>query len=59
VKFGYDPLVSTLKLSASHAVAIGLLEQSGIDNAGGFNGLYDLKLLNEVLVAKGLAEVIG
>ena len=59
VKFGYDPLASTLKLSATHAVSIGLLEQSGIDNAGGFNDIYDLKLLNEVLAAKGLTEVIG
>jgi NitT/TauT family transport system substrate-binding protein len=45
------PLKSTLEESAAHAVSVGLLEQSAIDAAGGFDGLYDLTLLNKVRAA--------
>jgi NitT/TauT family transport system substrate-binding protein len=48
VTFTDDPLKATLVESAAHAVSVGLLEQSAIDGAGGFDPLYDLTLLNKV-----------
>jgi NitT/TauT family transport system substrate-binding protein len=58
VEFTADPLKSTLVESAAHAVDVGLLEQSAIDDAGGnFDGLYDLDPLNKVLKKAGLDQV--
>jgi NitT/TauT family transport system substrate-binding protein len=57
VTFTNDPLKKTLVQSAAHAVDVGLLEQSEIDAAGGFDPLYDLTLLNEVLAKDGQPEV--
>ncbi|WP_117212867.1 ABC transporter substrate-binding protein [Allorhizocola rhizosphaerae] len=48
-----DPLATSLKVGADHAVEIGLLEKVDL------NGIYDLKLLNEVLRAAGKPEVKG
>jgi NitT/TauT family transport system substrate-binding protein len=45
--FTNDPVASSLLLSAKHATAQGLLKETSLD------GIYDLKLLNEVLAAKG------
>lgn len=58
VTFTADPLTGTLVKSAEDAVAVGLLDQGGLDAAGGLPGkLYDLALLNEVLQALGLPAV--
>jgi NitT/TauT family transport system substrate-binding protein len=46
-----DPLASTLFDGAKHAQDVGLLDKVDLD------GLYDLKILNEVLKDKGLPEV--
>jgi sulfonate transport system substrate-binding protein len=43
ITFTFDPLAATLKTSADHAHAVGLLESVDL------NGLYDLTLLNQVL----------
>ena len=51
--FTLDPLASTLKVSAEHAEAIGLL--SPVD----LKGLYDLTLLNQVLAGHGVPVVSG
>jgi NitT/TauT family transport system substrate-binding protein len=60
VEFTADPLPATLAESAAHAVAVGLLEQPKIDAAGGLPGtLYDLELLDKVLVAGGKEAVGG
>ncbi len=48
-----DPIASSLKTGADHATEIGLLEKVDL------NGIYDLKLLNEVLEAQGQPEVKG
>lgn len=53
VKFTADPQAATLTESASHAVEVGLLDSAGIEDVGGFEGLYALDLLNEVLVDAG------
>jgi NitT/TauT family transport system substrate-binding protein len=50
--FTDDPLPSTLVTGAEHATDVGLLDK--VDN---LPGIYDLKLLNEVLKAKGLPAV--
>jgi NitT/TauT family transport system substrate-binding protein len=50
--FTDDPLPETLITGAEHATDVGLLDK--VDN---LQGIYDLKLLNEVLKAKGLPEV--
>ena len=42
---------------AAHAVDVGLLDQAEIDAAGGFDDLYDLSLLNQVLAQDGQPEV--
>lgn len=51
--FTLDPIAASLQKSADDAVSVGLLEPVEL------NGIYDLALLNEVLVARGLAEVEG
>lgn len=54
VEFTFDPLPATLVTSAQHAVEVGLLEQSGIDEAGGLPGqLYDVTPLNTLLAEAG------
>jgi NitT/TauT family transport system substrate-binding protein len=59
VAFTANPLPATLKASAEDAVSVGLLEQAGIDAAGGLDGLYDLALLNGLLEASGAEPVSG
>jgi NitT/TauT family transport system substrate-binding protein len=51
--FTLDPLASTLKTSADHAHAVGLL--AGVN----LKGLYDLSLLNQVLAGHNQAAVSG
>lgn len=54
LSFTANPLADTLVTSAEHAVKVGLLDQSGIDAAGGLPGtLYSLDLLNTVLAERG------
>jgi NitT/TauT family transport system substrate-binding protein len=53
LEFLNDPVASSLKSGADHAIEIGLLERVDL------NGIYDLKILNEVLKAKGQPEVKG
>jgi NitT/TauT family transport system substrate-binding protein len=53
LSFTNDPLASSLKTSADHAVAVGLLEKPDL------TGIYDLTLLNQVLKAKGEPAVKG
>ena len=50
--FTDDPLPATLITGAEHATDVGLLDK--VDN---LQGIYDLKLLNEVLKAKNQPEV--
>jgi NitT/TauT family transport system substrate-binding protein len=57
VTFTDDPLKATLVESAAHAVSVGLLDQSAIDGAGGFDPLYDLSLLNKVRASEKLPPV--
>lgn len=47
VVFTADPLASTLREGAAHAVDLGLLEPADLSR------LYDLDLLNELLIARG------
>jgi NitT/TauT family transport system substrate-binding protein len=49
--FGNDPIASSLQTGAQHAEEVGLLDKVDL------NGLYDLKLLNEVLKANGQQTV--
>jgi NitT/TauT family transport system substrate-binding protein len=51
ITFTNDPIASSLVGSADHAVKVGLLEPVDL------NGIYDLKILNEVLAAKGRQAV--
>jgi NitT/TauT family transport system substrate-binding protein len=51
--FTLDPLADTLKASADHAHAMGLL------GAVDLKGLYDLTLLDQVLAAHNLPAVSG
>jgi NitT/TauT family transport system substrate-binding protein len=51
--FTDDPIASSLKTSADHAVAAGLLEKPDL------TGIYDLTLLNQVLDAAGKPAVKG
>ncbi|MFC4059231.1 ABC transporter substrate-binding protein [Planomonospora corallina] len=51
ITFTNDPIASSLVGSADHAVKVGLLEP--VDLAG----IYDLKILNEVLAAKGESPI--
>lgn len=53
VEFTYDPLASTLFVSAEHAFALGFLGDSEPD----LSGIYALDPLNKVLAEKGLAPV--
>ncbi|GGZ91767.1 aliphatic sulfonate ABC transporter substrate-binding protein [Streptomyces bluensis] len=50
IQFTNDPLASTLDTEAEHAVKAGLLEKPDL------GGIYDLKLLNQVLKAEGESE---
>jgi NitT/TauT family transport system substrate-binding protein len=50
LEFLNDPIASSLRAGADHAVEVGLLQRPKLD------GLYDLKLLNEVLKAQNLPE---
>ena len=60
VDFTADPLPATLQASADHAVSVGLLDEAKIAGAGGLPGaLYDVALLNKVLVSQGKQEVTG
>ncbi len=59
IDFIEDPLAATLATSAEHAVAVGLLDSTRIDAAGGLPGtLYDLELLNGLLAQTGREGVI-
>jgi NitT/TauT family transport system substrate-binding protein len=51
--FTTDPVASSLAKSAEDAEAVGLLDPVDLD------GIYDLKLLNEVLSDGGLDAVKG
>lgn len=58
VRFTYDPLPATLVKSAEDAIAVGLLDQAGVDAAGGLPGsLYDLAALEIVLAELGKPAV--
>jgi NitT/TauT family transport system substrate-binding protein len=57
ITFTDNPLKATLVESAAHAVKVGLLDQGAIDAAGGFDGLYDLTLLNKVRAQENLPPV--
>lgn len=58
LEFTYDPVISSLVKSAEDAAAVGLLDKAQIDAAGGLPGtLYDLDLLNKILVEQGKPEV--
>jgi NitT/TauT family transport system substrate-binding protein len=51
IEFTNDPLASTLKTGAEHAVKAGLLEEPDLQ------GIYDLTTLNKVLSAEGQPAV--
>jgi NitT/TauT family transport system substrate-binding protein len=51
ITFTNDPIASSLVTSADHAEKVGLLDPVDL------NGIYDLKILNEVLAAKGRQAV--
>ncbi|GAT69837.1 sulfonate ABC transporter substrate-binding protein [Planomonospora sphaerica] len=51
ITFTNDPIASSLVGSADHAVKVGLLEPVDL------TGIYDLKILNEVLAAKGRPQI--
>jgi NitT/TauT family transport system substrate-binding protein len=51
--FTLDPIATSLAKSAADAEEVGLLDPVDLD------GIYDLALLNEVLVEQGDAEVEG
>jgi NitT/TauT family transport system substrate-binding protein len=51
LKFTNDPLAATLREDVKHAEKVGLLKGADV------SGMFDLKLLNEVLGAAGMAEV--
>jgi NitT/TauT family transport system substrate-binding protein len=51
--FTDDPIAASLKESAAHAEAVGLLKPVTL------TGIYDLSVLNKVLQAKGLTAVKG
>jgi NitT/TauT family transport system substrate-binding protein len=53
LEFLNDPVASSLKSGADHAIEIGLLEKVDL------KGIYDLTILNDVLKAKGQPEVKG
>ncbi|MET9344142.1 ABC transporter substrate-binding protein [Nonomuraea sp. NPDC004354] len=51
ITFTNDPIAASLTGSADHAVKVGLLKPVDL------NGIYDLKVLNEVLAAKGQQSI--
>jgi NitT/TauT family transport system substrate-binding protein len=51
--FTADPIATSLEKSKDDAVAAGLLEDVDLE------GIYDLRILNEVLTARGEEEVAG
>jgi NitT/TauT family transport system substrate-binding protein len=51
--FTLDPLPATLKTSADHAHGVGLLASANL------NGIYDLRLLNQLLAAHNEPQVQG
>ena len=51
--FTNDPIATSLKTSADHAFKLGLLKDENL------NGIYDVKLLNQVLVALGHPTVVA
>ncbi len=51
ITFTLDPVASSLTTSAENAEALGLLDPVDL------NGIYDLKLVNEVLANRGEDEV--
>jgi NitT/TauT family transport system substrate-binding protein len=53
ITFTDDPLPATLAESAQHAIDVGLLEEGGVQEVGGFDGLYDLGPLNALRTAAG------
>jgi NitT/TauT family transport system substrate-binding protein len=54
LKFTFDPLPSTLVKSAEDAVDAGLLTNLG---SKGLVGIYDLKILNKILVASKVKKI--
>jgi NitT/TauT family transport system substrate-binding protein len=54
LKFTFDPLPATLVKSAEDAVDAGLLTNLG---SKGLVGIYDLKILNKILVASKLKKI--
>lgn len=51
ITFSTDPLAETLKTALAHAVAVGTVRQASID------GIYDLRLLNDLRAQSGAAPV--
>ncbi|WP_312871231.1 ABC transporter substrate-binding protein [Streptomyces lonarensis] len=51
VEFLYDPIATSLRDGADHAVAAGLLDETDL------TGIYDLALLNKVLADVGKQEI--
>ncbi len=51
LEFTNDPVASSLRVSARHAVEVDLLENAEL------GGIYDLTLLNELLTAAGREEI--
>ncbi|WP_127354499.1 aliphatic sulfonate ABC transporter substrate-binding protein [Actinacidiphila soli] len=51
INFTDDPLASTLKTEADHAVKSGLLDKPDL------SGIYDLSILNQVLKADGKSQI--
>jgi len=51
ISFTDDPLASTLKTEADHAVKAGLLSKPDL------SGIYDLSILNQVLKADGKSQI--
>ncbi len=51
LEFTYDPIASSLRTSADHAQAVGLLDPVDL------GGIYDLTLLNQVLAEQGRPAV--
>ena len=51
ITFTLDPIASSLRAGADHAVSLGLLDEADLSN------IYDLKLVNEVLTDEGKETV--
>jgi NitT/TauT family transport system substrate-binding protein len=52
MEFTYDPLESTVQKAASNAYSLGLL-----DKKPDLSGMFDLKILNDVLIERGLTAI--